>query len=278
MGTSEEELREHYAELVFEWDTKGQPQPLHQPAARKGQRLTGSDIARMTAVAALARHVHDTAKAILLLIDADQANAATALVRQAFEDALTAAWLVQSRDQHGVLAFLHEHARSRSNLKTSAMKAINDTLRDNADTITGTDMAPYKGSLDNARQFAQICEDLTPGGYDAYVLYRILCSYSHATVQVVDLYFAPAQLGESVPQYREDPDSTLPTSTLLYLTVCSMVWSARAYSYLTHDKEHRNSLRRRARDLGTSDELHLSQKYHERHAKNARQAKHAPPS
>lgn len=47
------------------------------------------------------------------------------------------------------------------------MKTINDTFRDNADAITDAYMAPYEGSLDNARQFAQICEDFIPGGDDA---------------------------------------------------------------------------------------------------------------
>ncbi|WP_312674380.1 DUF5677 domain-containing protein [Microbacterium sp.] len=113
-------LRTQIDELLVEWAEREQATTMHQPAARRGQRFTGPDIARISAVIGLARHVHDTARAIVLLLDAGHEAAATPLVRLAYESALTSAWLVQSTEQHGVLAFLHEvwspraHDRRRS--------------------------------------------------------------------------------------------------------------------------------------------------------------------
>lgn len=258
--------RELVDELLEEWGEYENASTMHQPAARRGKVITGADVARITAVIGLARHVHDTSRAVLLLLDAGHEAAATPLVRLAYEGALTAAWLVQSREQHGVLAFLHEHARTRAALKRDASQAMSFVYREGVNHLRDTDMTPYIGSLDSARQFAQVCDDLTPGGKDAYVLYRILSAYSHASVQVVDLYFAPGATG-GIPSSRSKADGTIGQSGLLFLTASAMIWSARAHSYLTQDKTHRNSLRRAARALGINAELQLSESYYRRHAR-----------
>lgn len=55
---------------------------------------------------------------------------------------------------------------------------------------------------------------------------------------------------------------------LTFLTAASIVWSARAYSYLISDKPYRNFLRRSARRREIENELKLSERYHQRHATN----------
>lgn len=264
---SEEELRRHVDELLEEWDDAGAPQPLHQPSVRQGKKFTGADAARLTSVFGLARHTHETARSIIVLLDARHHSTVATLVRAAYETALTAAWLVQSVGNHGITAFLHEYTRSRTALRNDALKAASAVFRDGAVDVADTDMTPYEGSLDSARQFGQVCEDLAPGGKDAYILYRILSSYSHPTVRTVDLYFGPPQAGTTMPLYRKTPDVPLTREMLLFLTASALVWSARAYSYLTKDQAHRNSLRRRARALNIQDELHLSDTYRQRHAR-----------
>ncbi len=267
-----DELREVAAGLHDQWRVAGGPRPLHQPAARRNRPFVGGDLARLASVAGLARHVHETARAVEVLLDAGHSNAAIPLVRICFESALTAAWLVQSREQHGILAFAHEHARTRVALQKDALEAASATFREGASTIADTDVESYEGSIDSVRQFGQVCRDLTPGGKDAFVYYRILSSYSHASVRVIDMYFASAPDGEYMPAYRTTPDTALPPHMLMFFTAAAMVWSARAYSYLTHDKAHRNYLRSAARRLGISDELHLSEHYHRRHAKSSKRS------
>ena len=267
MSLSERELRVHVDELLEEWDTFGHPQPLHQPMARKGKRFKGGDVARLTGVFGLVRHAHESVRSLMLLIDRGHTSTVAPLVRAAYESALTAAWLVQSEDFHGVLAFGHEHARLRSALQKDAERALGTAFRDHASEITDTDTSLWEGSYDSAQRFGQICRDLYPAGIDAYLYYRMLSGYSHATVRAVDLYFAPPVEGEPLPTYREKPDIPLPMRSLLFLSTASMVWSARAFSYLTQDKAHRATLRRRARLLGIEDSLQLSDEYRQRHAK-----------
>ena len=104
--------------------------------------------------------------------------------------------------------------------------------------------------------------DLMPGGVDAYVLYRILSGYSHASMNIVDLYFA--ENGKPIPEKRQVANEALAPATLIYLTSCSLVWAGRAFSYLTKDSEHRRIIRNSAARLGVNPELQLSDNYYKR--------------
>ena len=59
-------------------------------------------------------------------------------------------------------------------------------------------------------------------------------------------------------------------NVLLFFTAASLVWAARAYSYLLKDKQYRSFLRSCARELGVDAELKLSEHYYQRHAKRRR--------
>lgn len=192
MGHTSAELRGLIDGLHDLWAQYGGPQPMHQPAARRGKAFKGTDLARITSVLGLVRHVHDTARAIVTLVDADMPNAAVPLVRVAFESALTSVWLVQGLGDHGVRAFLHDYSRGRAALRQDALASASAVFREGAPSIANADTAPFAGSWDSTRQFRDICLDLKPAGEDAYVYYRILSSYSHATAGVADLYFSPA--------------------------------------------------------------------------------------
>ena len=118
------ELRELIDHLREQWHEHAGPGiPLHQPAARKGRPFVGADLARLAAVHGLVRHVHENAAAVALLLDHDHVNAAIPLVRQMYECSLTAVWLVQSEDDHGIKALLAEHVRNRTTLQGEARKA-----------------------------------------------------------------------------------------------------------------------------------------------------------
>lgn len=269
MTLGRDELRTMLEELQGQWAEFGGPQPLHQPASRRGGAFTRADLARITAVYGLTRHVHETARAIGVLLDNDLTNSAIPLVRLAYESALTAAWLVQSKDDHGISAFLHEYNRTRAALQKDALEAASMVFREGAKQVSDADPKAFEGSNDSVRRFHDICLDLAPGGKDAFVYYRLLSGYSHASVNVSDLYFEPPPVGEPMPAYR-DPREALGKPILLFLTTSSMVWSARAFSYLSGDKQHRSRLRRSARALEIKADLHLSEHYHRRHLNRAR--------
>lgn len=260
------ELRQLADDLISAWDDEGHPTEMSQPRARSGKRITTSDVARMESVVGLARHVHETARAIRLLIESDHANAAVPLVRLVYECALTATWLVQSESHDGVKAFMHEYTRQQSNLQSVLRRSIVDIFREGADDVADTNMDVNLGSADNARRFDLICEDLAPGGTDAYLYYKALSSYSHAGVRVVDLYFSAPAPGEQVPPPRCEPENALGEDLLLFLTNASMVWSGRAVTYISKNQSYRGTLRRAARRLEVTSEIQLSNAYRKRHA------------
>lgn len=256
--------------LLNQWDVAGKPQTLHQPAARKGQRITGNDVARVTSVYGLARHVHELARAVCLLLSQEHTNAAIPLVRTLYENALTAAWLVQSEGDHGIRAFVHEHARIRRALQNDAFRAASEVFREGASEIADTDPTPYLGSADSVRNFHDVCLDLKPAGKDAFIYFRLFSNFSHASPKVADLYFERTTDKSGPPTYLHEPEDGVPVNVLLFFTAASLVWAARAYSYLLKDKQYRSFLRSCARELGVDAELKLSEHYYQRHAKRRR--------
>ena len=262
------ELRQLADDLIAAWDDGGHPTEMSQPRARSGKPITTADVARMESVVGLARHVHETARAIRLLIDSDHANAAVPLVRLVYECALTAIWLVQSENHDGVRAFMHEYTRQQSNLQ-----AVVEIFREGADEVADTNVDAHLGSADNARRFDLICEDLAPGGTDAYIYYKALSSFSHAGVRVVDLYFSAPVPGQRVPPPRREPASALGEELLLFLSNASMVWSGRAVTYISKNQSYRGILRRAARELEVTSEVQLSNAYRKRHADARRKSR-----
>lgn len=270
-------LRHLTGQLLNAWDAEGHPTQISQPRARSGKKITTTDIARMECVIGLTRHVHETARAIDLLISSGHINSAVPLVRLVYECALTATWLVQSENEDGVKAFMHEYTRQQKSLQSTLERAVTATFRSQWKDVADTDMSSYIGSADNARRFDQICEDLAPGGTDAYVYYRMLSGASHAGVRVVDLYFSPPPVGEIMPPPRQRPDTAFDGTFLQFLTNAAMVWGGRAVSYLSKNPSYRRTLRNAATQLEITSEIALSDVYRTRHAAARRQKREAGP-
>lgn len=265
MPAGAEDPRIVFDELLNGWAGHSSVESFYQPAARRGKKFEANDIARITVVIGLVNHVYDTARAIALLVDSEQTNAAVPLVRSVYESALTAVWVVQSRDHDGITAFIHEYTRGRKALQDDALKSATRAFRETAGNIPNADPSLYEGSADSARQFRQICLDLNPGGVDAYILYRVLSGYSHATMNVVDLYFDERDDGTVVKLL--EASEALEPAPLIMLTACSLAWAGRAFSYLSNDAAHRSVVRKAALKLGINPEPQLSENYYQRHAK-----------
>lgn len=261
-----DQLRELIDHLLEQWAEHSTGDTYRQPAARRGRSFTGTDVARVAIVDGFARHIHKTAEAVITLIDAGHVTATVPLVRQMYECALSAVWIIQSKDDHGVKALLMEHTRNRRALQSDVRQAQSAVFREGAEDLADTDPTPFVGSLDNIRNFKGICLDLAPGGVDAYVYYRLLSTYSHASLGVTDLYFTASPNDTYAPRRRASPETPIGVEMMLFFAAISMVWGARAYTYTSHDKAHRSVLRDAARALGINSEIGLSEHYRKRHS------------
>lgn len=275
MTAAPDELVDEYLEVIgalFDhWEEVNDKNPrLMQPAARNGARFSAKDLARISIVKGLACSVFDTARAIRTLHDSGQLNAMIPLVRLVYESAMNVSLLAQSFDQHGVDAFLAEYSRQRTALQSTAAKSPSEIFREGAPDVSGVDGSAFKGTHDSVRRFDLVCDDLTPGGPDAYLYYRMMSAYSHPGVAITDLYFDDIDQ-PGLPLFHAKAREALPEGMLLFFTAASLLWSARAYSYLTHSKDDRNFLRALGRKLGVTDSLTLSETYRRRHATRARQ-------
>ncbi|WP_430336264.1 hypothetical protein [Rhodococcus sp. ACT016] len=167
MSTTEptsEEIAGATADLVQLWHTRAQinPDRYHD--------------ARLHSVSGLAAHAYRTGEVAAQLICDGQWLEAAPLVRLSFECAITAQWSALVPD--GVQALLNEDYRSR--------RLMADTLRQSRSWAASGLEVPTPGDEDHesfsnaqARSFKQMCDDLEPGGVEAYSCYRTMCWFSH---------------------------------------------------------------------------------------------------
>ncbi|MBC9927376.1 DUF5677 domain-containing protein [Leucobacter sp. cx-169] len=275
MDETEEALQQEIADLLEYWTTYSLPARLVKPNAWNEKRYSPKVIARMQLIIGLSRHAHEAARAIRLLIAQGMIVQAVPLVRVAFECSIYAVHLMQGKDDHGVQAFLYEAVRTRLATQNVARKSPSAAIRAAAGTFSVGDKDQFSGSFDNMKNFGEICKDIDFPDIDAYLIYRALCNYSHAALSVVDLYLESPDDVEKLPGIREEPRVPLDAIFLLHTTAQSLVWCARAFSYMSESKEHRQLMRDSAKRLGTDSELKLNERYWLRHAKKSREVKAA---
>lgn len=201
----------------------------------------------------LAAHVHRLAPVILDLLDRELVLEAMPLVRAAYETALTTQWIVQV--PNAPLALAAEHVRQRKNLidtlrSTQSLRHMAERVAVEEPLETGDDTP-----LVAARNFAELCDDLTPGGPDAYVHYRHMSSMAHPSAFLVDFYcpsLEDSPLGFGLSHNPERP----PRLAYAGFTIASMIWAGRAVDYMDRNHRRRETLRQAARRIGITSELH----------------------
>ncbi len=211
-------------------------------------------------VFALTAHTHRLTAAALVLWDQDLRLEAIPLVRAAYEAALTSMWIAQVGD--ALPAFLNRELRQR--------RALAGTLGRTSWTLSPEELrkigrAGYEArdttSNAVAGSFQQLCDDLKPGGNEAYGLYRFMSALVHPTVSVADQYLEP-RVGQagwppfalSVFPVKQEGD------VWLYFLAISAMWSGRATDFYDRDRRRRSELRSAARTLGAPPVLTLSDK------------------
>ena len=153
-------------------------------------------------------------------------------------------------------AFVNEDVRQRLAQVKTLEQAVSEVFRDAAPGIAANLPPPILDTTATARGFHNICDDLVPGGADAYTVYRVLSQYSHATIRVVDGYLQATSTGPGVVLRTNpaEPDAATWTNVL----ASCLVWAGRSNDYIDGAKTRRSELRAAANALGINSELQLS--------------------
>ena len=247
MGLTQSETSRIGRELLATWEHRGDS-PL------VGTRRRSFTQSQLAVVHGLVAHTHYMAGPALDLLDAGRVLAALPLVRSCYESAITAQWAAQSRD--GYTAFMNEDIRQRRNHVRAMSEAASTVFREAASTIHGADFEDFPTTA-SARTFDKVCDDLDPGGHDAYVTYRMQSHLTHPSVIVVDQYLDALDVEPGLA-LRLSPKEPSPAPWTA-LVVSSLIWAGRAAEYLDKHHTRRKQLLNAARALGVAPHLHLSE-------------------
>lgn len=231
-----------------------------------GQRNRRPDESRFISVYGLAAHAHQIGEPAFELLARGSALEATPLVRLMYESALSSVWLAQNTE--GARAFMNREIDSRKALAGTLAKGQAAWMQKSAESFPSIEDPKFDtGSDAQAKNFEQLCNDLTPGGADAYINYRFLSRLSHASPQVLDRYSFAGPDGE-FRGLRTEPDRARDSRELItFLAVASLVWAGTAVDYIDPARSRRSETREAARTLGVSRDLHLTPKAQQRIAR-----------
>lgn len=212
---------------------------------------------RFASVFALVAHTHQVARPALGLLADGSTIEAAPLVRLMYESSLKSVWL--SQHEHAWVSFLREEERARASVRKTLARGRAEWMKRGAAGFPALDMPGWDPGCDaQARNFEALCNDLTPGGADAYIIYRLLSRLSHASVHVADRYMWVDQEREW-QGLRADPDRGRDNRDLItYFAVCSLVWAGAAVDYIDPARARRQETREAARKLGIPRDLHLT--------------------
>lgn len=245
MEPTSEELARATADLVQLWHTRAQIHP--------DRDLDRYHDARLHSVSGLAAHAYRTGEVASQLITDGLWLEAASLVRLSFECAITAQWTALVPD--GAQALLNEDYRSRRTM-AETLRQSDSWAASWLDVPDPADEDHESFSNAQARSFKQMCDDLEPGGAEAYTYYRTLCWFSHATNYVADRYsekkYPPLRL-------RRTPRADDATAYLFrYFGVLALVTSAAALNHLDADRAHSSEIKRIADAVGVAAQARLS--------------------
>lgn len=178
-------------------------------------------------------------------------------VRAAYEAALTASWLADSKEAPA--AVFNEDVRQRKSLAAAMALANSPVFREGGPTLPYVDLERLDSAADvQAKWFKQLCEALHPGGPDAYVIYKALSAFTHPSAALADQYVQENADHPSGMRLLTNPNQQADTAWLAVL-VSAMVWAGRSIDVMVKGSPNRDYLREVARRLGIPVGLRLSQ-------------------
>jgi hypothetical protein len=244
-----DQLAEARAALMKLWHTRGKINP--------NRLIENFHEARLHSVSGLAAHAYRTGEVADRLVRDGLWLEASPVIRTSYECAVTAQWAAQTPD--GVQALLNEDYRSRRNM-VHALRQSEAWAAAGLEVPEPDDESHESFSNAQARNFKQMCDDLAPGGVEAYSYYKTLCWFSHATNYVIDRY---TDLVESDKTYelrlRRTPRASEELAhTVEYFCAVSLVWAASALDFLDAEHLHASQIEALAARVGVTPSLRLT--------------------
>ncbi|MBM7365526.1 DUF5677 domain-containing protein [Gordonia hydrophobica] len=185
------------------------------------------------------------------------------LVRTVYETGITAQWIAQVDDAPN--AWINESRRQSGILVRALRESTNDTFRSAADSVEKArvaydDLADPASAQSVAKNFKDICDEIGVGADGSYQYYKLLCAFTHPSVDLADEYIA---------QDQDDPPTSFmalrvpkfdATDAWLFLAVAATVWAQIAFQYKAKDDRLKNRLRATSRELGIALDLKPTEK------------------
>lgn|GEM_PF-486696 len=253
--------REWSEQLLTHWDDHQSSQERFwiRRGNRKGTRQ------QFALVYGLVCQAHESARGYLAALKVVPVTAATPMLRACYEQSITAHWVAQVDDAY--LGVGKEYMRLRSNLATNLRESAVQHFRDSAAVLEAANWGDLEEletySVSPARRFDLLCEDLSPGGKEAYLYYRVMSMESHASPTVVDEWLELT--GGTEQKLLLNPVSGARSEeSWLYLLAASLIWAGRALDFFDGHRTRRDYLRSMAREVGVVPQLELSAAYHAR--------------
>lgn len=247
-----ESIREVIRRVLEQWQAATRGSFAWRPDVRPVAVIT---------VHGLVAHCHRLAEAVLLLDSKGYRLEVNPLVRAAYESALTAAWLAHVPDAPE--AFVNKEWDNRRRQLAGIEAAWGNEIPE-AEVDAAVAQLPGEPhptlSKKSADNFERLCEDLDPGGKQAYGIYRMLCSNAHPSAWVAEHYLRLGAEGE-LPKLLNYPNRFGDDDTFeLQMLGASVVWSERAMLSLAEapSAELLNKLESASNELGVAAELTAS--------------------
>lgn len=247
-----EEFQGLCEELGKGWDsTFGNLTSLQM--GREDQR---PDPVRFPIVYAFAAHAHTlTATACDHLAGLDYA-AGGALLRVAYESALTAVWAAESEEaargiHHGLV---QDSRKLRANARQTGW------FDDSLDRIPEPEPAledTAKSARGEATTFAVLCQSLEPYSDWLYLQFRLLSAYAHPSGEVIKMFVDSDGQSISLSPAEASPDVHL---HLWHSAAFNLLQAGQALDRLDPIGRRRDALKRAGERLGMSEPLRLTEK------------------
>lgn len=174
-------------------------------------------------------------------------------VRLVYESGITAQWIAQVGDAAN--AWISESRRQSKNLVEGLESSQHEHLRSVAEGIRRARVDyqdPPSASKGVARRFDAICDDVGVGKDGSYQYYKLMCTYSHPSLDLSETYLE-TDSGPAGFRTRTEPD--FGGGWIAYIAIIGTVWAQMAFQYHAKDRVFRNSLREIARELGVLVDL-----------------------
>lgn len=170
-------------------------------------------------------------------------------IRSIYETGITAQWIAQVED--APYAWMGEGRRQSASLVEKLRTSRSEVFRDAADPIWKARVdypdLPSKSKA-TARSFEKICDDIGVGADGSYQYYKLMCAFTHPSVDLADQYLAAVENDLGFQAYRAPKFDK--TDAWLYLAVIGTALAQMAFQYSAKDRVLRSSLRAVGKELG----------------------------